>query len=97
MTTLRHSLEMDTERTRLHSMAAQLQQIIGSNLASHIQPYIVGDAQRCVDLSKRLLADGAKVLPIRTPTVPPGTERLRFSLSAALPDAALTTLARIFK
>lgn len=96
MTTLRHSLEMDAERARLHLLAEQLQAVLGSPIASHIQPYIVGDAQRCVELSHRLLEGGAKVLPIRTPTVPPGTERLRFSLSAALPDAALTTLRTVF-
>jgi 8-amino-7-oxononanoate synthase len=97
MTTLRCSLQMDEARARLHNLAAQLQTIIGSELPSHIQPYIVGDAQRCVQLSKQLLEGGAKVLPIRTPTVPPGTERLRFSLSAALPNAALEKLAEIFK
>jgi 8-amino-7-oxononanoate synthase len=97
MTTLRRSLEMDAERARLHSLAEQLQAVLGSPIASHIQPYIVGDAQRCVELSHRLLEGGAKVLPIRTPTVPPGTERLRFSLSAALPDAALTTLRTVFR
>lgn len=32
------------------------------------------------------------MLPIRTPTVPPGTERLRISLSAALDRAAIVRL-----
>jgi 8-amino-7-oxononanoate synthase len=95
MTTLRHSLQMDAERARLRQLAVELQKIIGSPIASHIQPYIVGDAKRCVQLSAQLLEGGTKVLPIRTPTVPPGTERLRFSLSAALPDEALTHLAKL--
>ena len=51
---------------------------------SHIQPLIVGDPALAVKLSASLLQVGYKVLPIRTPTVPPGTDRLRFSLSAAL-------------
>jgi 8-amino-7-oxononanoate synthase len=97
MTTLRRSLDMDSERAHLRLLAEQLQAVLGSSIASHIQPYIVGDAQRCVELSHRLLEGGAKVLPIRTPTVPPGTERLRFSLSAALPDAAITALRTIFR
>ena len=54
--------------------------------ASHIQPLIVGDAKRAVELSKALLEKNVKVLAIRTPTVPAGTERLRFSLSAAMTD-----------
>ena len=52
--------------------------------SSHIVPYIVGDASATLRLSARLLEEGFKGLPIRTPTVPPGTERLRISLSAAL-------------
>lgn len=96
MTTLRRSLEMDAERLHLHHLAERLQAIVGSSLASHIQPYIVGDAQRTVELSHKLLADGVKVLPIRTPTVPPGTERLRFSLSAALTDDSLSALSAAF-
>ena len=51
---------------------------------SHIIPFIVGDASLTVDMSLQLRALGYKVLPIRTPTVPAGTERLRFSLSASM-------------
>lgn len=87
-------LTMDTERLRLRQLAQRLQQALGSPLASHIQPLIVGSAARAVDMSRRLLDQGFKVLPIRTPTVPPGTERLRFSLSAALEPAALDRLAQ---
>jgi 8-amino-7-oxononanoate synthase len=97
MTTLRRSLEMDDARKRLVTLAEKLEAATGSGIISHIQPYIVGDAKRTVELSQRLLRDGIKVLPIRTPTVPPGTERLRFSLSAALPDSALTALTATFK
>ena len=45
-------------------------------------------------MSERLLELGFKVLPIRTPTVPPGTERLRFSLSAAIAPADIDALGR---
>ncbi len=88
----RHSLTMDTERDRLAARARQLADILGSDDASHIRPLIVGDAKAAVDLSRQLLDEGFKVLPIRTPTVPPGTERLRFSLSAALPAEDLDRL-----
>ena len=46
---------------------------------------------------QQLLRDGVKVLPIRTPTVPPGTERLRISLSAALTDAETDKAIAAFK
>ena len=60
--------------------------------ASHIQPLIVGDAKRAVELSKSLLDKSVKVLAIRTPTVPAGTERLRFSLSAAMTEKDIDSL-----
>ncbi len=75
---------MDAERQHLHMLGSQLGQALGSNSDSHIQPLVVGDARLAVEMSHRLLDHGIKVLPIRTPTVPPGTERLRFSLSASL-------------
>jgi len=59
---------------------------------SHIQPLIIGDATATVLASAELLRKGFKVLPIRTPTVPAGTERLRFSLSAALSLSQLLPL-----
>ena len=86
---LRTIVDMQPERKHLKTLgtrlAAGLATITGQEVApSHIQPFIVGDAHRAVELSRRLLDSGIKVLPIRTPTVPPGTERLRISLSAAM-------------
>lgn len=52
--------------------------------AGHICPIMAGSAEKALSMSASLAAEGFKVLPIRTPTVPPGTERLRVSLSAAL-------------
>ena len=46
---------------------------------------------------QQLLRDGVKVLPRRTPTVPPDTERLRISLSAALTDAETDKAIAAFK
>ena len=48
-----------------------------------IQPLLVGDAARAVDLSKRLSEAGFLIGAIRPPTVPAGTSRLRITLSAA--------------
>lgn len=85
-----HMLGMDTRRQHLQSLSAALHQgIAGTSFRtapqpSHIQPVIIGNPSEAVALSSRLLEHGFKVLPIRTPTVPPGTERLRISLSAAL-------------
>lgn len=88
----RRSLAMDDERRRLAAMSARLGAIVGAGSPGHIRPLVVGDPRRAVSLSQALLARGFKVLPIRTPTVPPGTERLRFSLSAAVDPADLDRL-----
>ncbi len=88
-------LSMDSERQTLRQLAAKLADALGADDPSHIRPLIVGDARKAVELSMRLLDQGYKVLPIRTPTVPPGTERLRFSLSAAIAPEAIDNLAAV--
>jgi len=46
-------------------------------------PYYVGGNKETVKLASNLQKQGFNVLPIRSPTVPVNTARLRFSLSAA--------------
>jgi 7-keto-8-aminopelargonate synthetase-like enzyme len=50
---------------------------------SPIIPVVIGDEQAALGASDRLLRSGLLVPAIRPPTVPPGTSRLRVSLSAA--------------
>ena len=58
-----------------------------------IQPVIVGETKRALQLAARLHDEGFLVPAIRPPTVPEGTSRLRVSLSAAHDPADVTALA----
>lgn len=50
---------------------------------SAIQPLIVGENARALALAQRLREEGIWVTAMRPPTVPPGTARLRLTLTAA--------------
>ena len=49
---------------------------------SGIQPILIGDNKKVIDISGVLFSKGFNVGAIRSPTVPKGTERLRITLSA---------------
>lgn len=59
---------------------------------SHIVPYLVGDNARTVQLAQHLQQQGFYCLPIRPPTVPQGTSRIRLSLTADMCNEELQSL-----
>ena len=73
-----------SDHTRAHALGervALMAELLGRSGGSHIVPIPVGNPRRAVELSQKLLESGFRVLPIRVPTVPPGTDRLRLSLT----------------
>lgn len=54
----------------------------GEITESHIVPYILGDNNACILKTEELQRKGFYCLPVRPPTVPKGTSRIRFSLTA---------------
>jgi len=86
LTAVRHLKQSGQERAAQQRQAALLKEkVAAANLpqlpsVSHIVPIHVGDAATCKQASDMLLEDfGIYVQPINYPTVPRGTERLRFT------------------
>jgi 7-keto-8-aminopelargonate synthetase-like enzyme len=61
---------------------------------SAIIPFVCGDERHALDAAAALLDDGLLVPAIRPPTVPPGTSRLRVTVSAAHTDEQIEHLLR---
>jgi 8-amino-7-oxononanoate synthase len=61
--------------------------------ATAIQPIVIGDNSRTMDVAAALFEDGIWVAGIRPPTVAEGTARLRVTLCAAHTDAQVDRLA----
>lgn len=93
-------LSAERRRAHLQWLSEKLQKVLQKYstapiAVSHIQPLVIGDSRKVVELSHKLLnIYGLKALPIRRPTVPPGTERLRISLSASLNGREIEELDR---
>lgn len=66
-----------------------------SRSTSHIVPFLCGESRRAVERAEQLQRHGFYVLPVRPPTVPEGSSRLRFSLTAEVTPAEVARLIRI--
>ncbi|MDD5461185.1 MAG: 8-amino-7-oxononanoate synthase [Methylococcales bacterium] len=64
------------------SVTQQPEDLAAANITSAIQPIIIGDSQRVIEISNALLSAGFLVSAIRPPTVPQGSARLRVTFSA---------------
>ncbi|MDY6006239.1 MAG: aminotransferase class I/II-fold pyridoxal phosphate-dependent enzyme, partial [Parabacteroides sp.] len=51
-----------------------------------------GDSRDCIVQAEQLQRKGFYCLPVRPPTVPQGTSRIRFSLTAAIQPAEMERL-----
>jgi 8-amino-7-oxononanoate synthase len=96
---LRLSQQEGWRRERLHSLtlrfraAAAAAGVPLTASTTPIQPVIVGEAAWALALSEALMNAGFWVAAIRPPTVPPGTARLRITLSAMHRDEDVDALA----
>ena len=101
MTSIRHLKQSDVERNRQKEQVAKLRARLDRlgiphlPNPSHIVPVMVKDPVKCKMISDILLEDyGIYVQPINYPTVPKGTERLRFTPGPGHTDADIDHLVR---
>jgi 5-aminolevulinate synthase len=100
LASVRHLKASSVEREAQQERAAQLKSIFRTarlpvmDSSTHIVPLLVGDPVTAKRISDILLAEyGIYVQPINYPTVPRGTERLRFTPGPAHDEQMMQDLA----
>ncbi|HST36284.1 MAG TPA: aminotransferase class I/II-fold pyridoxal phosphate-dependent enzyme, partial [Allosphingosinicella sp.] len=101
LASVRHLKASSAEREAQQARAARLKEIFREarlpvmESVTHIVPLLVGDPVTAKRISDILLAEyGIYVQPINYPTVPRGTERLRFTPGPAHSEAMMEDLAK---
>jgi len=99
LASVRHLKESSAERDGQQAAAALLKKLFADaglpvmDTVTHIVPLMVGDPVKAKKVSDILLAEyGVYVQPINYPTVPRGTERLRFTPGPAHSEAMMREL-----
>jgi 8-amino-7-oxononanoate synthase len=94
---LQKVLTLKNERKHLNAISQYLQQAVLSKgfdcpSTSHIVPVIIGESQKTVDKTKQLQQTGFYIMPVRPPTVPKHSSRLRISLTTQVSQTDLDQL-----
>ena len=99
LASVRHLKQSSEEREGQQAAAATLKQLFRDaglpvmDTTTHIVPLMVGDPVKAKRISDMLLAEyGVYVQPINFPTVPRGTERLRFTPGPSHDEAMMRDL-----
>lgn len=90
-------LKLNTQRQHLQQISQSLQQAVTAKgfdcpSTSHIVPVIIGESVKTVAKAKALQGAGFYIMPVRPPTVPQHSSRLRISLTAHITQPDLDQL-----
>ncbi|HLZ90153.1 MAG TPA: 8-amino-7-oxononanoate synthase [Candidatus Acidoferrum sp.] len=89
---------MDHERESLLAKAQRFRSSLRASgcdsgkSSTQIVPWIIGENEQALSAAEHLQSQGFAVRAVRPPTVPPGSARLRFSLTSGIPDDELLRL-----
>lgn len=91
--------DLQDKREHLSRISHQLKEALTAKgydcpSTSHIIPMIVGASENTILKAEELQRKGFYALPVRPPTVPEGTSRIRFSLTADITEAEIEELIR---
>ena len=99
---LSHLGDMQARREHLAKISASLRTAIRESgvecpSESHIIPLVVGANEKAIWKALQMQEHGFYVLPVRPPTVPEGTARLRFSLTSLIEEEEMARLCHEMK
>ncbi|MGE8541920.1 MAG: 8-amino-7-oxononanoate synthase [Acinetobacter sp.] len=93
-------LNLNVQRQHLLQISQSLQQAVKCKgfdcpSTSHIVPVIIGESNKTVEKAKMLQAAGFYIMPVRPPTVPQHSSRLRISLMSSISQTEIDQLAAL--
>ena len=94
---LNQMINMKEERMWLRKSSQKVKEALEekgftSTSSNHILPVVIGDSKETILKAGEMQRKGFYMLPVRPPTVPEGTSRLRISLTAGITSAELNQL-----
>lgn len=94
---LNQMINMKEERMWLRKSSQKVKEALEekgftTTSSSHILPVVIGDSKETILKAGEMQRKGFYMLPVRPPTVPEGTSRLRISLTAGITSAELNQL-----
>lgn len=97
---LKHLSALQHKRTHLLRISKILKTALASKgyncpSVSHIVPMIVGASEDTIYKAEEIQRKGFYALPVRPPTVPEGTSRIRFSLTADITEQEIDQLIKL--